>query len=84
MSDSLLNRISKKISNTAKGIKSKVEGAIRVYKNTPREKLIPNVSGYRLEDLFVAQVINVDSIEGEHDEYPDFDMETFSGITPPY
>ncbi len=75
----LIDKLRIKLEDIKKGIDSR----IRVYQNTPKEKLVPNVAGYRLEDLFVAQVVHVDNIEGEDDEYPDFDMETYSGVTPP-
>jgi len=75
----LLDKLKEKLEGVKKGIDDK----IRVYKNAPKDKFVPNVSGYRLDDLFVAQLIRVDNIIGEDDEYPDFDMETYSGVTPP-
>ncbi len=48
-----------------------------------KNSLVPKVKGYKLEDLFVAKVIRVDYIDGEDDEFEDFDYETKSGETPP-
>ena len=82
----LLNLFRKKSASVDSSKDGKVKGTIKYSLVRPekiKNVLVPKVKGYSLEDLFVAKIIRVDHIDGEDDEFEDFDYNTLSGETPP-